>query len=74
MRALSDGSDINGGKIAFTQRLGAPSVTALADTAPADGEIAVLFTHDLHSHLLPAAILVDGGESGKTIAMKDFIV
>ena len=34
-----------------------------AETA-ADGEITVLFTHDLHSHLLPAANETGGGEYG----------
>ena len=33
---------------------------AFADTASSGDEITVLFTHDLHSHLLPAA-----NENGK---------
>ena len=39
-------------------------VTVTADTAPAGEEITVLFTHDLHSHLLPAANETGEGEYG----------
>ncbi len=41
-----------------------PAVTAFADTAAAQGEITVLFTHDLHSHLLPSANENGEGEYG----------
>ena len=37
---------------------------AYADTAPSSKEITVLFTHDLHSHLLPAANEDGNGEYG----------
>lgn len=42
----------------------ATCLTVGAQAAPAGEEITVLFTHDLHSHLLPSANETGEGECG----------